>query len=463
MPSVFKFKIISKYPHSKARAGELLTPHGKILTPNFNPVGTQATVKTLSVLDLKEIGAQIVLANTYHLMLRPGADVVEKMGGLAKFMGWVTARGPVTGFPSANARLVSQARTTARLQNLSTRATPRAKYSDSLPTMSDSGGFQVFSLGVAQRKVTLKDSRGSKITKFSKSVFLTPADTQLLLPSVTKTRMEKQIKKLKEATVKEDGVWFYSHIDGSKKWFDAKISIETQEKLGADLIVAFDDHESPLWDHRETALSLERTNRWGIASLKAQKRTSQLMYGVVHGGQFEDLRIASAKFTDKYFDAISIGGAYTSKEVLYNVLDWCIPHFSESKPRHLLGIGEVQDLFEAIGKGIDFFDCVAPTRRGRHGTFYIHPKTGGRKENNFTMQVTNSKFILDQNPIDPQCQCKVCQNYTRSYIRHLFKADELLGERLGSYHNVYFITNLVREIREAILDGRFVEMKKEWL
>lgn len=419
--TAFRFKILQKNKHSRARVGELYTPHGVIKTPNFNPVGTQATVKTLSSKDLEEIGAQIVLSNTYHLFLRPGVDTVEKMGGLAEFMGW---KGP---------------------------------------TMTDSGGFQVFSLGVAQKEQKIRDRYGRKISKFSKSVFLHPSDTTLLLPAVTKTREEKVLKKLKEAKITEDGVWFYSHIDGSKRWFDAKVSIEAQEKIGADLIVAFDDHESPLWDYELTKLSLERTERWGIESLQVQKRADQLMYGVVHGGSFEDLRRSSAEFTEKHFPAISIGGSYSSKEILYQVLDWTVPYFSKDKPRHLLGIGEVADLFEAVERGMDFFDCVAPTRRGRHGNLYISPNNGGSAKQNFTIQITNSKYALDTDPIDLGCECMTCQNYTRAYIRHLFIADELLAQRLGSYHNVYFIVNLVNKIREAIMEGRFMEMKKEWL
>jgi len=418
---MFQLSIQQKDKKSKARAGKLMTPHGEILTPNFNPVGTQATVKTLSSLDLKEIGAQIVLSNTYHLNLRPGAQVIKEMGGLARFQGWDG------------------------------------------PTMTDSGGFQVFSLGVAQKKVELQDNHGRKMSKFVKSVFLSPSDTQMLLPSITKTRAEKIITKLKQATVKEDGVWFYSHINGDKHWFDAEVSIALQEKLGADLIVAFDDHESPLWDYEMTKLSVERTNRWGIASLKAQKRKDQLMYGVVHGGMFENLRKASAQFTDTHFPAVSIGGSYTSKDVLYHVLDWCVPYFQEDKPRHLLGIGEVQDLFEGVSRGMDFFDCVAPTRRGRHGNLYISPQNGGRKERNFTMNIFNAKYQLDTDPIDPGCVCMTCQTYTRSYLHHLFVADELLAQRLGSYHNVYFIVNLVKRIRESILEGSFQKMKEEWV
>ncbi len=255
----------------------------------------------------------------------------------------------------------------------------------------------------------------------------------------------------------------FSHHDGTKLWFDADVSVKIQEQLGADLIVAFDDHESPFWDHDMTKISLERTSRWGVASLKAQTRKDQLMYGVVHGGHYEDLRKFSAGFTDKYFPAIAIGGSYTSKDVLYRTLDWCVPSFQEDKPRHLLGIGEVQDLFEGVSRGMDFFDCVAPTRRGRHGTFYISPENGGRKENNFTLSIYNHKFRLDPLPIDPNCVCYTCIHFTRAYIRHLFMANELLAQRLGSYHNVYFIVNLMKRIREAILDGRFNLIKSEWL
>jgi len=419
---MFEFKILQKDTNSMARAGRLSTPHGDILTPNFNPVGTQGTVKTLSSQDLKDLGAQIVLSNTYHLFLRPGVDTVEKLGGLATFQSW------------------------------------------NGPTMTDSGGFQVFSLGVAQKKVVMRDRQGRKMSKFSKSVFIDPKEHAIgLLPAVTKTTEEKKLNKLRAAKVSEEGVWFYSHIDGSKHWFDAEVSIQAQEKLGADLIVAFDDHESPLWDHETTLLSLERTNRWALQSLSAQKRKDQLMYGVVHGGWYEDLRKDSAKFTDKYFPAISIGGSYSSKEVLCHVLDWCVPYFQDDKPRHLLGIGEVEDLFEGVARGIDFFDCVAPTRRGRHGNLYISPDNGGRKENNFTMQITNAKFTLDTDPIDPGCECFTCQNYTRAYLRHLFVADELLGQRLGSIHNVYFIVNLVKRIRENILEGSFEHLKAVWL
>ena len=419
--SSFTFTILGKDKKSNARLGKLQTPHGDILTPAFVPVGTLASVKGIAPRELKEIGSQIVLSNTYHLHLRPGEDVVEKMGGLGKFMSWDG------------------------------------------PTMTDSGGYQVFSLGVAQKNIEIKDIHGKKLNKFSKSVFISNADTTPLLSSVTKTTEEKQKRKLKSALVNDDGVWFFSHLNGHKEWFDSEQSIQIQEKLGADLIVAFDDHESPLWDYETTKLSLERTSRWAIASINAHKRRDQLMYGIVHGGHFEDLRKFSAEFTNKYFDAISIGGSYSSKAILLQMIAACVPYFDEEKPRHLLGIGEIEDVFEAISRGMDFFDCVAPTRRARHGSLFIHPENGGHKKNSFTLYITNHKFQTDPNPIDPGCACYVCQHFTRAYINHLFAANELLAFQLATYHNLFFITSLMTQIRESIGSGSFHLLKANWL
>lgn len=438
----FQFDILQKDTSSRARLGKLRTPHGEILTPCFVPVGTQAALKGLSPHELKEIGVQIIFANTYHLFLRGRDDVIEEAGGLARFMGWDN------------------------------------------PTITDSGGFQVFSLGAAQRPV-----HGKKLTKFTKSVFVygdescsltfssrgpgAPSSHPMSSPRSAGLRaldwtpsgratpsrelLRKKLCKIRAAEVDEEGVTFYSHLNGNECRLTPESSIRIQEKLGADLIVAFDDHESPLWDYEETARSLELTDRWGLRCLAAHKRRDQLMYGVIHGGQFEELRKKSARFVDKHFAAIAIGGSYTSKRVLYNVVDWVVHLVDEAKPRHLLGIGEVGDLFEGVSRGLDFFDCVAPTRRARHGNIYI------KKGNNFTMQITNSKFKVDRGPLDSQCDCYTCGNFTRAYIHHLFKADEILGLRLATYHNVFFITNLMREIREAIGEGRFEELKKEWV
>ena len=419
--SKITFTIEKKDKNTKARAGVLKTPHGIVHTPMFVPVGTQATVKTLTPQEVKDMGSEIVLANTYHLHLRPAEEVIEKMGGLGKFMSWDG------------------------------------------PTMTDSGGFQVFSLGVAQKKVVMQDMTGRKLSKFSKSVFVDPKDFQFSLPAVTKTRQDKELQKLKSAAVSEEGVTFYSHIDGHSEWFDSEKSIAIQEKLGADLIVAFDDHESPLWDYEMTKISLDRTHRWGLASLAAQTRDDQLMYGVVHGGHFKDLRIASSKFTNKYFNALAIGGSYSTKEILYNMVAECVKYFDDEKPRHLLGIAEIQDLFECVEQGMDFFDCVAPTRRGRHGSLYISPIEGGTTKNNFILPIKHSKYMLDPEPIDRTCTCYTCQHFTRAYVCHLFRSDELLGQRLGALHNVHFVINIAKKIREAILEDRFSEFKSEWI
>lgn len=414
----FSFTISQKDKHSRARLGTLVTPHGTIQTPCFVPVGTQAAVKGLTPRDLKDIGAQIVLANTYHLMLRPGPQVLERMGGLSEFMGWEG------------------------------------------PTMTDSGGFQVFSLGVAQ-------AADKKLNKFSKPA-VNPENEPVLDDEEAEEdafirQAKKKTRRIKRAKIDAEGVTFYSHLNGNEYRLTPESSIRIQEQIGADLIVAFDDHESPLWDYRETAVSLERTNDWALQSLAAHKREDQLMYGVTHGGVFEDLRVDSAKFTDEHFQAIAIGGAYTSKDVLYQVIDWTVPVVSEDKPRHLLGIAEVQDLFEGIGRGMDFFDCVAPTRRARHGSLYISPKSGGCTRNGFALQITNSQFTYDKAPIDTACTCYTCQNFSRAYLNHLLRSRELLGLELATIHNVSFITHLVSTIREALGNNAFGQLKTEWL
>lgn len=441
---------------SRARAGKLITPHGVILTPNFNPVGTQASVKSLSVEDLKSLNAQIVLANTYHLMLRPGAEHVAQLGGIAKFMSW------------------------------------------NGPTMTDSGGYQIFSLGRAKSSHAV-DSYGyqqanhkmvhaqnhHRLGKFS---FHNEDSVQTKYHEQTKhseqnhssdhnnhdhnssdnyklieaSRMSST-NRLKPAKIDNNGVTFFSHIDGKKYYLSPSSAISIQEQIGADLIVAFDDHESPLWNAYETVLSLNRTNRWALQSIEAVTRTDQLMYGVIHGGKFEDLRIESAKFTNQHFNAIAIGGSYTTKNTLYQVIDWVIPHVQLDKPKHLLGIGEVQDIFEAVDRGIDFFDCVAPTRRARHGSLYISPQSGGSPSNNFTLQISNAKFQLDQGPIDQTCSCSTCKNYTRAYINHLMRTKELLGFSLATKHNLHFIIKLMQDIRNSIIDNSFQELKQKYL
>jgi tRNA-guanine transglycosylase len=394
------FEIIKKNKKSKARVGIIKTPHGNIETPIFVPVGTQASVKAVDPKQLHDLGAQIVLANTYHLHLRPGEDIVKKFGGLAKFMSW------------------------------------------NGPTMTDSGGFQVFSLGVGKAGGGVKFLREQIIN-----------DKFQISNEEPRPRLNK---------ITEEGVTFQSHIDGSKQYLSPETSIEIQEKIGADLIVSFDDLESPSYDYEKTKESLEMTNRWELRSKKAHKRKDQLLYGVTHGGQFQDLRENSARFVDENFDAIALGGAHLSKANLYDVIDWTTEIVSPEKPRHLLGIGEVDDLFEGIERGIDTFDCVIPTRIGRTGFFFVSPPLGS-VHNRFRADIDKPQFVVDKKPLDENCKCYTCQNFSRGYIHHLYKCRELLSYTLLSLHNVHFLVNLTKQIRQAILDNSFQNLKKSWL
>lgn len=385
------FKIIQKNKKSKARAGIINTSHGNIETPSFVPVGTQGTIKAVSPRDLREMGVQIVLANTYHLHLRPREDLVKKFGGLSKFMSW------------------------------------------NGPTMTDSGGFQVFSLGIGLEHGVgklLRDEEGEKRPRLNK--------------------------------ITKEGVTFQSHIDGSKQFLSPETSIGIQEKLGADLVVAFDDLESPKYSHEESEKSLELTEDWLLRSIKAHKRKDQLLYGVTHGGIFKDLRIKSAKFNDENFDAIALGGAHKNKQNMYEIIDWTTDNISSQKPTHMLGIGEVDDIFEIIQRGIDTFDCVIPTRLGRTGFFFISPPFGNSK-NRFRTDIDKPIYRQDSKPLGTNCNCFACKNFSRAYISHLFKSRELLAYSLLSIHNLYFLINLTKQIRQSILDDNFQSFKKKWL
>lgn len=390
------FKVLQKDKNSKARAGMISTTHGDIETPAFVPVGTQGTVKAINPRELREAGAQIVLANTYHLHLRPGEDLIKKLGGLSKWMSW------------------------------------------NGPTMTDSGGFQVFSLGVG------KEGGGVKFLR-DESKYSTEEEAKPRLNKIT-----------------EEGVTFQSHIDGSKHFLSPETSIKIQEKLGADLIVAFDDLESPKYEFDKTKDSLELTNRWEIRSKKAHRNKNQLLYGVTHGGQFEELRVESAKFVDKNFDAIALGGAHLNKKNLYEVIDWTIANVSEEKPKHQLGIGEIDDIFEIIERGIDTFDCVIPTRIGRTGFFFISPPFGNIK-NRFRTDIDKPLYRKDSKPLDENCSCYTCQNFSRAYIHHLFRSRELLSYNLLSLHNVHFLISLTKKIRESIIDSFYIKLKNEWM
>ena len=405
----FGFKIEKKIDGALGRAGVISTPHGDILTPSFVPVGTKGTVKGITPEMLKELNAQVVLANTYHLYLQPGDELVQKAGGLHKFMHWDG------------------------------------------PMMTDSGGFQVFSLGVAY---------GKGISKI-----LHPADADHQIPE--RSSADDGVPKL--ATVGNDGVSFRSHIDGSLHYLTPEKSIEIQHNLGADMIFAFDECTSPTEERRYQEEALHRTHAWAKRclikhnELGEERGTKPALFGVIQGGRDEELRRMSAQFfadlakTDENpggFDGYGIGGSF-DKDDLHSAVRWCNEVLPEDKPRHLLGIGEPEDLFEGVENGIDLFDCVAPTRLARStGTFYT--KEG-------KIRIMNTKHREEFFPIESDCRCYTCTNFTRAYIAHLFHAKEMLGSILASIHNLYFITNLVAQMRETIIDGTFPEFKKSFL
>ena len=378
------FKIIKKSNKSKARLGLIKTPHGQITTPAFFPVATQATIKTLSPADLKEIGFPALLCNTYHLYLRPGHKIIQKLGGLHQFMNW------------------------------------------SGPIITDSGGFQVFSLGFG-----LEHGVGKIAGSF-------PGQN------------EQPINPVKPKLVKIDdgGAEFKSHLDGSKHYLTPQKSIQIQEALGADIILAFDECTSPLATKQYTQRAMERTHRWAKICLKIKKRKDQSLFGIIQGGQWKDLRIKSAQFISQLpFDGLAVGGSLgKTKKDMFKILDWVIPEMPEEKPRHLLGIGHPEDLNKAIKKGIDLFDCVYPTRLARHGTL-LTPKG--------ELNILNSSFRQDKKPITKNCACYTCQNFSRAYLRHLFKTKEMLGPRLATFHNLWFIHQLIKKIREDIRDDKF--------
>lgn len=358
----FSFKQLHKDKKTRARVGEITTRHGIIRTPAFVPVGTQATVKSLTPEELNTLGVQLFFVNTYHMYLRPGIEVVKKAGGLHKFMNW------------------------------------------NRPLMSDSGGFQIFSLG---------------------------------------------------AKISDDGVQFKSHWDGTKHVFTPESSMKWQEELGSDIHIAFDDCTPYPVTYEKAKKSLERTHRWAKRSLKAHKQGA--LYGSIQGSVFEDLRVESAKFISSMdFDGIAVGGVSVgeSKKEMEKVLQWVTPLLPEEKPRHLLGVGEIDDIFTLVRHGMDTFDCVQPTRLARVGMLYV-----GKKQ----IDVTKTTYAADFEPIDDGCSCYTCTNFTRAYIHHLFRVKELLAYRLATIHNLHVIHRLVDDIRESIIDHSFLELQRAWL
>ena len=377
-----------------------MTPHGVIETPSFVPVGTKANVKGVTPESLKGIGAQVVLANTYHLYLAPGEKLVEEGGGLATFMNWDG------------------------------------------PTMTDSGGFQVFSLGAAF---------GKTITKFVKEE--APKEEGV---SVYDEEVASQHGQL--AVIDEEGVSFTSHLDGSLHRFTPERSVEIQQALGADMFFAFDECTSPTADYEYQKEAMNRTHRWADRSLKAHRqnlkaREKQAIFGIVQGGRYEDLRRESAQeIASLGFDGVGIGGSF-SKEDMRGALQAAVGELPEELPKHFLGIGEPGDVLEGIANGMDLFDCVAATRIGRHGSIYT--KRG-------IVHLRGAASTNDFSPLDPETVIPGTEGFTRAYVSHLCRTGELLGAMIASLHNVGFIVRLVDEARQAIRDGRFEQFREDF-
>lgn len=398
MASPVTFETVKHQPGTLGRAGVIHTPHGDIETPAFVVVGTKGTVKSIKPEDMRDIvGNQVALANTYHLYLQPGHDTIKDAGGLHEFANW------------------------------------------KLPTMTDSGGFQVFSLGAAF---------GKGVTKFAKDATITNETEGL---NIYNKDLAESHGKL--CVIDEDGVTFTSHIDGSMHRFTAERSIEIQHAIGADIIIAFDECTSPTATYEYQKEAMDRTHRWAKRSILAHKQNydalkKQGLYGVVQGGRHLDLRKESARIlSDMDFDGFGIGGSF-SKEDLGESLRVVNEILPEDKPRHLLGIGEPEDIADGVAMGCDTFDCVAPTRIARTGTIYIHTNEGIKKAN-----LMNTKYQRDFSKVDEGCDCYVCQHYTKAYLAHLFRSHEMLGPHLASLHNLYVIVNHTKQIREGILSG----------
>ena len=385
----FAFDITHRSSSSRARLGHLKTPHGVVETPNFIFCGTKASVKAALPSQVKDAGAQIVLANTYHLMLQPGADIIEKMGGLHKFMGWDG------------------------------------------PMLTDSGGYQVFAMGHGSVAEEIKGNRAH-------------ANSNKTLLKIT-----------------EEGAAFRSYINGEKFMLSPEKSIEVQRKLGADLIVQFDEFSPYHVDKDYTARSMALSARWGDRSLNeffAHHDGKQAVYGVVQGGVYEDLRIESSQYTrDRDFFATAIGGSMgKDQDEFYELVEWCMPHIHPHRPVHLLGIGDFDDIFMNVKKGIDTFDCVSPTRLARHGSALVKGAPGGK------INIKNARFKDLDEPIDPTAN-NVASSFSCAYIHHLFKAKEMLGMQILTLHNIETMVRLMSEIRQAIKDDTLDALEKEWV
>jgi queuine tRNA-ribosyltransferase len=402
-----EFEIYHRESPPRARAGVIHTAHGDIETPAFMPVATQATVKGLTSQDLYELDVQLIICNTYHLALRPGAEQIAQLGGLHAFMHWQR------------------------------------------PIATDSGGFQVFSLGAA-----IRDGVG-KI-----------AD---IFPDEARDEVEIKGERTPLCKIDDDGVTFNSHLDGSMIRLTPERSIQIQHQLGADFILAFDECTSPLDTYEYTREALGRTHRWAERCLEQHaqtKRDYQNLFGIVQGGAYRDLREESARVIGGLpFDGLAIGGSLgKSKNDMHAILEWTIPLLPDDKPRHLLGIGELEDIVNGVERGIDLFDCAAPTRWARNGALIVSREIAQRdaiKNNRLT--IANARYALDTAPIDSTCACFTCKNYSRAYLHHLHRTKELSYYRLATIHNLHFMLTFMRNVRAAIQKNRWKEFRDEHL
>jgi queuine tRNA-ribosyltransferase len=401
MGSGFGYEISRRDEKSLARVGTISTPHGQIQTPAFIPVGTKATVKSVLPESMQDLGAQALLANAYHLYLQPGPDILDEAGGLAKFMNW----------PG--------------------------------PTITDSGGFQVLSLGVGFKKVLAMDAKTF--------------------------RSDEVIAGNKErlAHVDDEGVTFKSHLDGSMHRFTPEISMQVQHQIGADIMFAFDECTTLHNTRRYQEVAMQRTYNWGLRCLDEHKRLTdfrsdkpyQALFGVIQGAQYEDLRKKAAadfgamKSSDISYDGFGIGGAL-DKDSLGTIVKWVNEVLPEEKPKHLLGIGAPEDLFVGVENGIDTFDCVLASRIARTSAVYT-------MEGRFNL--SNAAYKRDFNPIDDECDCYTCTHYTRAYLHHVFRGKEIIAATLATIHNERYIVRLVDQMRQALLDGNFTDMKADFL
>jgi tRNA-guanine transglycosylase len=447
--SALSFEILKRDKQSSARLGLIRTRRGDIQTPYLVPVATMGSVRALGSDDLLSLGAQCTLANTYHLHLLPGDELIARLGGLHRFMGF------------------------------------------DRPTFTDSGGFQAFSLGFAREhniskignifpeetassdqcpdqcpdpeKCLHADCDHAQFNDYRKK-YDDNGNQRGIRSSDREKSRQKVTKKENLTRINDEGISFKSLADGAWHFLNAEKSMKIQSNLGSDIIMAFDECTSPLSDYDYTKKAMQRTHDWAEESIRYHDR-NQALYGIIQGGWFDDLRQESTQaISAQPFDGIAIGGSLgNSKQDMHQVLDWTVPRLDDDRPRHLLGIGEIDDIFECVARGIDTFDCVSPTRIARRGSLLISPQAGGSQDNKFHINIKSAKFKEDRSPVDPNCTCSTCATYSRAYLRHLYVSRELSYFRLATLHNLHFMLRFMEEIRESIRAGTFAEMKERWL